>query len=129
MAEVITTRNVLELFGCVLHDGTIDAGTIHWITITMGINGAAVFNSLSKTVIDSLYKRLGRDSTDQNIPIAERPNDNVRVMKAMNNVVIGVRYYASRGMALNNDLMMKLNHAKAVQFFDMAAIHRIIDHI
>ena len=48
MAEVITLRNVLARFGVVLDDGTNDAGTIHWITIRMGINGSAVLNSLSK---------------------------------------------------------------------------------
>ena len=125
MAELVTIQNVLKRFSCTNpNDGNIaHAGTVYWITITMGLNSSSVFNSMSKTLIEGIFKQLSRDAVSD-ITKEQKPLDNVRVMKAINLIVLGVRYYSSRGVPLDNALMMKLNHAKAVQLFELYDIHR-----
>ena len=122
MAETIIVQRVLKKFGCTNENGQAHTGTIRWATITMGLNSASVFNSMGKTVLEGLFKRLSRDAV--NVEDANnRPNDDIRTMKATSNVVLGVRYFSGRGAPMDQ-VMAKLDHVNAVRFVELHEIHR-----
>ena len=88
----------------------------------MGLNCASVFNSMGKTVLEGLSKRLSRDAVNV-ADESDRPNDNVRTMKAMSNIVLGVRYFSGRGAPMDQ-VMAKLDHVNAARFVELHEVHR-----
>ena len=64
----------------------------------------------------------GAEAPIQNV--AHRPRSGVRFMDAVNTVVVGVKYYADRGVPLGIGLLNKMNHTKAVNFFRRVAHKR-----
>ena len=126
MAANTTVKSVLSKFGIKKPNGTVDGPTIKWLTDVVGVNSASDFLSLSKHAIESIGKRLSKDATTNSgaMPAGATPSDSLRVVRAIELVSIGVKFYASRGVAVDAALMTRLNHANAVRYFELVSLHR-----
>ena len=98
MAETTTIKAVLTRYGVKKTDGSADPTTLKWITDCVGLNRTSVFGSLSTTSMDHIFKRLSKDAESATIAADRKPDNNLNVTKAIQQVALGVKYYASRGV-------------------------------